>query len=132
MSKQRSTTDKCLQRFSITLGGVEREVGVRPIRQMAELRRKIGEMVAGVADVYTSGTQEKDFLRLAMPAILSDGIDCVMELPALYAPELAEACIEASEEELLDAGFEVLKIVFPFVQRALTGALAIVSRAIAG
>ena len=129
--KQRTETDKCLQRFSIRLGGVEREVGVRPIREMVELRRRIGAMVAGVADVYTSGAAEKDWLRLAMPAILAEGVDTVMDLPLLYAPELADVCAEADEMELLDAGFEVLEIVFPFVQRALIGALELVTKATA-
>ena len=62
-----------------------------------------------------------------MQTLCVERFDLLMDLPAIYAPEIEEQCNAASDEELLEAGKAVLGVVFPLVRRvieAMTGAAA--------
>lgn len=128
-TKKRTEVEKCLQKFSIRLGGVDREVGVRSVRGMVELRQKIAGVLGEVASCYEEGVKEEDMVKKILPMLFTHGIDVIMDLPVLYAPELKDVCEnEATDEELINAGYEVLDVIFPFVQTAAIGMMEVVAR----
>ena len=104
------------KQIELTLAGVTHTVNVRSIRENRVLRRRVGEMLAA--------TQGEDVIG----SLLGVGADVLMELPALYAPELEEFCASASDEELIEAGKEVMTLILPFVKATLGGMTELAQR----
>ena len=106
------------QHLDLVLAGQTVTVPVRSIRANRVLRQRIAELLS----VDDSG----DVVTL-MQTLCVERFDLLMDLPAIYAPEIEEQCNAASDEELLEAGKAVLEVVFPLVRRvieAMTGAAA--------
>ena len=125
---ERTADEMCMQQGSFVIGGKPRSYRLPSIRETAAARRKIGEMLGGVANAFEGSAD--GWMRAALPLIMADGLDTLIELPGLYAPELADAFEnEASIEERAEAGSEVLEALFPLIVCALKSALGMVEKA---
>lgn len=122
--------DKLLGVFRLTLAGEERTVAKKPIKDSYEFRRVAGHLFAPIAgkliaaqgkakDESSAEAAFGEMLPDLIPFLLSDGLDKLISLPALYDPALKEAQDAASDDELIDAGVEVLALAFPLLQRML-------------
>ena len=109
------------KQLDLVLNGETVTIDVRSIRANRVLRRRVGVML--------SATQAGDDV---VAAVLIDGADALMDLPALYAPEIKEQCETASDEELVTAGVTILEVVYPFVQATIVGLTGFTSRLEAG
>jgi len=109
------------KQLDLVLNGETVTIDVRSIRANRVLRRRVGVML--------SATQAGDDV---VAAVLIDGADALMDLPALYAPEIEEQCETASDEELVAAGVIILEVVYPFVQATIVGLTGFTSRLEAG
>jgi len=109
------------KQLDLVLNGETVTIDVRSIRANRVLRRRVGVML--------SATQAGDDV---VAAVLIDGADALMDLPALYAPEIKEQCETASDEELVAAGVTILEVVYPFVQATIVGLAGFASRLEAG
>ena len=109
------------KQLDLVLNGETVTIDVRSIRANRVLRRRVGVML--------SATQAGDDV---VAAVLIDGADALMDLPALYAPEIKEQCETASDEELVAAGVAILEVVHPFVQATIVGLAGFASRLEAG
>ena len=109
------------KQLDLVLNGETVTIDVRSIRANRVLRRRVGVML--------SATQAGDDV---VAAVLIDGADALMDLPALYAPEIEEQCETASDEELVAAGVIILEVVYPFVQATIVGLAGFASRLEAG
>lgn len=104
------------RQIELVLNGQTHTVNVRSIRENRVLRRRVGEMLAA--------TQGEDVIG----SLLGVGADVLMELPVLYAPELEEACAAASDEELIEAGKQVMELILPFIRATLGGMTELAQR----
>lgn len=112
--------------FHVTLGGVEHEVRVKTIKETVDFRRTVGPLLVPFAEkigpmrdrVAAGGNAEGAFLEALpglLPYLIGECLDLLANLPEQYEPSLAEACAGASDEELIEAGTEVLAKVFPLL-----------------
>ena len=106
------------QQLDIVLGGEVVTVPVRSIRENRVLRRRIGSLLSVMSP--DDGASQAEVLAAMWPRLLAEGADVLMDLPELYAPEIAERCKYASDAELLAASEQVWRVVFPFVEALLT------------
>jgi hypothetical protein len=106
------------QQLDITLGGEVVTVPVRSIRENRVLRRRIGSLLSVMSP--DDGASQAEVLAAMWPRLLAEGADVLMDLPELYAPEIAERCKYASDAELLAASEQIWRVVFPFVEALLT------------
>ena len=104
------------KQIELTLGGEVHTVNVRSIRENRVLRRRVGEMLAA--------TQGEDVIG----SLLGVGADTLMDLPFLYAPELEQYSDLATDEELLEAGKQVMGLILPFVKATLGGMTELAQR----
>lgn len=126
----RSEQDIALQQITFHLAGENHTVSVKPIRQMAAFRSELGKLLGKhAANIFAEVPKDKKETNWVSAALLSElmgnGLDTLMELPHIYAPELKDVCARATEQELISAGMEVLELIFPLVEIVLPGILRI-------
>lgn len=71
------------------------------------------EAAAKKAEEKAAEAAALKFLPPMVPWLMSDGLSRLVELPFQYAPELEEFRADATDVELVRAGMEVLRLVFP-------------------
>ena len=106
---ERSESDIVCRTLTLTLAGEPVDIEVKSIRQNVQFRRKLGEVFACLEQ--RGEHREADFCRA-----LFENADAVMEIPAIYAPEIRERCQRATDEELLLAGRQIVEVALPFVR----------------
>lgn len=127
---ERSETAIMLHEAQVVLCGEPRVFRVRTIRETAAFRRAIGEILGGVVlDIMENAGDRRNMIQSILPVVMAEGIDKLIDLPFLYAPELAEWREGASDAELIDAGMGVLELAFPLVLGAVKAVLQIAARA---
>lgn len=124
------------RQLDLVLAGEPVTVDVKSIRDNRPLRQRVGAALAeALASMYDADGKTPDpgaAVARAMPVLLVDGIDLLLELPELYAPELKDKIDAASDEEVMRAGVQVLEVIFPFYSAAVPTLLALVQRSAAG
>jgi len=125
----RSDEDKILQQIVVRIGGQDTAIPVRSIRDNAQFRRHLGQMLGGLAGGWNfrNGQETSVVLRDMLPLILTDGIEGLMQLPAVYAPDTDWSA--ASDVELVDAGVAILEAAFPLLEAVLRGMMLLAKRA---
>ena len=144
---EREEEEMLLGSLTLMVGGAPRVVRVLNIWESHAFRAKaaplfepIARLVLGAQRTATTRANEEkgdgkdvpqarmeqfaedsftDSLPGLMPYLMGEGALAVAELPFLYAPELEEIRTKASDEELLDAGVEVLALLYPLFQKML-------------
>ena len=138
--KQEATdTQTILQIREVTLAGQKRGLRIKSIGETHAFRRRVGELMGTLAkpllDAYmaTGGDTEKmeaeTIIRQLFPLLLGDGVDALLDMLWLYAPELKEFEQGATDDEVLDAALEVLEIAFPLVLKVGKRTVALLTRA---
>jgi hypothetical protein len=117
-SDERDEESVICQQLDLVLGGEVVTVPVRSIRENRVLRRRIGSLLSALSP--TEAASPAAALAAMWPRLLEDGADILMDLPALYAPEIAEQCKRATDAELLAASEQIWRVVFPFVEALLS------------
>jgi hypothetical protein len=131
------TDDEVLSReFAVTLGGEVHQVPVKSILLMGDFRKALGKTMAAVAKslggdvdisplIAAAVSPGKDFeevarsydfaplLERALPILLGDALDSFVSLLWLYEPSLEAPAQTATDEEILGAILEVLRVVYP-------------------
>ncbi|MFA5187192.1 MAG: hypothetical protein WC551_12005 [Patescibacteria group bacterium] len=115
----RSEEDILLGQAAVKLAGKDYTIKVKSIRETHTFRKRLGVLLAGVFPGGDLTAKAAMSFASLLPTLLSDGVDMLVDLPALYAPELTEAAQSATEDELLEAGIVVLELTFPLVQRLI-------------
>lgn len=129
---ERTEEDIIMQRAFVVLGGERREFRVRSIREASAFRRAIGGVIGKAlaqnpdVDIENISAIGATMIQRVIPILFSDGIDVLMEIPFLYAPELNQYQNESTEQEQIDAGMEVLTLAFPLVKAASAAAMQMV------
>ncbi len=125
--------DKVAGVFRVTLGGVAHEVRVKTIKETSEFRRVVGPLLVPLSrklepfqeclavgdDKQRGEVFVQKFLEVLpdlLPYLLGEGLDTLVSLPDLYEASLAEACAGASDDELVEAGVEVLSKIVPLAR----------------
>ena len=128
-----------LQSREVTLAGQQRSFSIKSIKDTHEFRRRVGELMGSLVtplfDTWSAsdGKLENADLRVifqqALPILLADGVDSLIDMLWVYAPELKEFEADATDDEILDAALEVLEIAFPLVLKIGKRIVALLSRA---
>ena len=136
----RTGLDKAAGIITVELAGEPRMIRVKRILQMAEFRGTIGRMLrtllekngGTVRQVLTKAGEgdgtinNEDIVQMVpdlVPLLITDVPDFLCEVLVGYAPEIAEFMpahaedIEgkATDEEIVAAALEVLRVVFPLI-----------------
>lgn len=149
--RARQEEDIAAQVVRVRLGGEEYEIGVRPIGQDREWRRRCGELAADLLRVVfggggmslmdgADGADEKGEMALgaamiaklgdALPVLFTDGLDKVIDLFFLYSGLNREEIEgKATALEIMDAAMRVFEVhAFPFVRAMLAGLMRLAMR----
>ena len=123
----------------VTLAGQKRSFKVRSIGETHEFRRRVGELMGSLVkplfDAYMKAEGDTDKIDVQglfgtlFPLLLGDGVDALVDMLWLYAPELKEYEADATDDEVLDAALEVLEIAFPLVLQIGKRTVALLTRA---
>lgn len=136
---KRSEGEVLFQEATVVLGGVERTLKVRSLKDTRAFREQVGTALAPYIDVLFESdvtTKGKDgqgdidipkALGRLLPRILGQGVDNLIDLAYAYVEgqdeSLKAAMDEASDKERLAAGLAILKVTLPFVIQVATVAI---------
>ena len=156
---ERMEFEKVSQTFEVTLGGKPYTLRVRPMGEMAEFRRTLGELAGGVFGVLRdSGQMGKilgifkgladrqgtgdgfsvetlmelgldEILPVALPWIISDGMTLLLRMLTEFAPSLEQAVRDADDDEIMTAAAEVLRVNFPLLVKRIKAVIGVLAHA---
>ncbi len=112
-------------RATVILGGEPRVFKVKTIAETIDFRVKAGELFGAVYGPLVSGRGDQSPESIAavtekmMPNLMGKGFDRFLGLTVAYAPELKEYIDGATEDEMIDAATEVLRIALPLLEKVL-------------
>ena len=122
-----------MQTFTVKFGGGRQQVHKKPILQHEELMLQVSDLVAEAIELaepeiragvearikgaVTSGLDLGPAIVRAIPFFLGKGRARILKLLYLYAPELEPHKDKATDEEVVGAIMEVVKILYPLAQR---------------
>lgn len=137
---KRSDEEIVCQQATIRLDGEDHTIRVKSIAESLEYRRALGrllkdakaylrgmdlsDLLSGAASKTKGGNKDKDVANKALGLemlvelaayLLSDGIAHIPDIVKSYCPELKDEIARASDEELLDAAQEVIRLTFPLL-----------------
>ncbi len=136
--KGRDANQVVLQQFEVTLAGKVHVVAEKSIKETTEFRRKVGEILADFADPFLADMEEGkadgtvttgQLIKRMLPTILADGVDGIIVLLWIYAPDLTEFEANATDDEILDAALVVLEVALPLVVKVGKSLIKILKRA---
>ena len=112
---ERHEQDIAMQVVRVTLGGDEYDVRVRPMREDREWRRHIGKVSGMVLNLMMDGDigkmTEGEMLARAMPTIMADGMDHIVEAFYAYSGlDRDEIESKAGSMEIYRAAMEVFRV----------------------
>ena len=116
-------TDALLQQARVTLGGEEHVIRVKSIKETAKFRRLLGELIgnslAPILSRSEGNVTSADVMRHLVPVLFGDGLDAAPDIVSLYAPETTEALADATDEEIIEAALEVVRLALPLMLRVI-------------
>ncbi|HUT58985.1 MAG TPA: hypothetical protein VNA25_14145 [Phycisphaerae bacterium] len=132
-------TETILGIRTVTLAGQARNFDIKSIKDTRKFRQRVGELMGSLveplynaymkAEGDTDKIDTQNLFALLIPLVLGDGVDALLDMLWLYAPELKEFEEGATEDEILDAALEVLEIAFPLVLKIGKRTVGLLSRA---
>lgn len=113
--RERSEEEIAMQVVRVTLGGEEYDIRVRPMREDREWRRHIGKVSGMVLNLMMDGDigkmTEGEMLARAMPTIMADGMDHIVEAFYAYSGlDRDEIESKAGSMEIYRAAMEVFRV----------------------
>ena len=119
---KRSAEEICRQVRAFTIGGERVEFREPSIAESIAARAKIGDLLGKwVGEAFDPDAPDDAMFERMLPLILGAGLATVAELPALYAEGVDLS--GASDQELVDAGLEVLGWLFPLIVSGIRATL---------